>query len=236
MSSSIKAPAWRRVFLRELGQSANVRAASRAAGIDHTTAYHYRRKNPLFERRWEEALARGREAIAAGKVPEELAFSDERPRTIRSSKTGKTCVMEAGEGRWSEEMEERFLSHLAATANVKASAAVIGMSTAALYKRKRQWPAFEAAWAEARSYAVDRLSLHLIEAATNLLDPPEVPTPDPVAVTVDQAIRVVQLNGGGTNRSGAPKRHGWRRKERDPDEIRASILRKLDLIERHEKT
>ncbi len=234
MPSRTTPPKWRRAFLRALAVTANVTLAADRVGIDKTTAYHSRKASPLFARLWDQALADGRAAIASGQVPEDAASVTRRPLSIRASCSGKTCIMATGEGRWNEDVEARFFEYLAATANVKAAARAIGMSTTALYRRRRQWPAFDALWEETVRLAVNRLNMQLVEAASNMLDPPHVPVPGLAPVSVDQAIRIVQLNKDRTRQNGDLKRHDWRRKRRDPEEIRASIIRKLDAIERHE--
>jgi hypothetical protein len=251
MPSRTVPPQWRRAFLRALSVTANITLAAHRAGIDKTTAYYARKRSPLFARLWTQALADARAAIAGGRVPKGAADRTRRtrsirplsirplslrPLSIRSSKSGHICVMETGEGRWNEEVEADFFAHLAATANVKGAARAIGMSTTALYKRRKLWPAFDAQWEETVQLAVNRLDMQLIAAASNMLDPPEVPVSDIEPVTVDQAIRIVQLHKDKVNRHGASKRHDWRLKRRDPEEVRASIIRKLDAIERHERS
>ena len=233
MLSRTTPPLWRRAFLRALGQGATVRLAARHAGIGTRQPYTHRSNDPLFAKLWTEAQKRGREALQAG---EALDLPSVAPRTltIRQSRTGRTKLVAAGEGQWNEEKERQFLDHLAATGNLDASAQVVGISRTSLYRRRRQWPAFCEAWDLAKADAVDRLELLLIETASNLLDPPKVPVRDLIPMTFDQAMRVVE-RASDANRRGQPKRTGWRRKERDPEEIRASILHKLDVIERHER-
>lgn len=234
MPSRTVPPQWRRAFLRALAVTANVTLAAHRVGIDKTTAYQSRNASPLFARLWDQALADGRAAIAGGCVPADAADIMRRPLSIRSSKSGNTCIMATGEGRWNEDVEARFFEHLAATGNVKGSARAIGMSTVALYKRRKLWPAFDAQWEDVLRLAVNRLNMQLVTAASNMLDPSDMPVPPLSPVSVDEAIRIVQLHSGSNNRHGTPKRHDWRLKRRDPEEVRASIIRKLDAIERHE--
>jgi hypothetical protein len=234
MPSRTTPPRWRRVFLRVLGRSANVRAAARAAGVDHSTAYQYRRSNPHFARLWDEAREAARAAIAAGEVPEELAFADARPRSIRSSKTGKTCVMATGEGRWNEEVEGQFFARLAETGSVKEAARAIGMSTTALYNRRKLWSAFDARWTEVVTLATERLAVQLLAAASNVIEPAPLVVPD-FDMSVDQAIRVAQLYEARRNRNGSLKRHDPRRAPVDIEAVKAEIIRKARLLTAHQK-
>lgn len=229
MPSSTRPPRWRRAFLRALGQTANVRASARAAGVDHSTAYQYRRRNPHFARLWQDAVEAARVAIASGEVAEAPTFADARARTIRSSKSGKICVMATGEGRWNEEVEEQFFTRLAATGNVKEAARFIGMSTTALYNRRKLWPAFDARWSEVVSLATERLAVQLLTSASNVIEPVELAVPD-FDMSVDQAIRVAQLYEARRRQNGELKRQSWRRAPTDIEAVKAEIIRKARLL------
>jgi hypothetical protein len=233
-------PLWRRAFLCALGRTANVTSAAKHAGIDPSSAYQHRKRHPHFATLWDQAVADARAAMADGRIPEASVATKAgrkndkaacKPGVVRSSKTGHTCVIAPGEGRWNDEVEAQFFDHLAATGNVKASARAIGMSTVALYQRRKLWPAFDALWADTLQLAVNRLDMQLITAASNMLDPPETPVAEDMEpVSVDQAIRIVQLHHKATNRNGALKRHDWRAKPVDVEAVKAEIIRKARAI------
>ncbi|MEP7350724.1 MAG: helix-turn-helix domain-containing protein [Sphingorhabdus sp.] len=230
MPSKTTPPLWRRAFLRALYLTANATLSAHRAGIDKSTAYQSRKASPLFARLWDQALADGRAATAAGHVPPEVADSDQRPLTIRSNKSGHVCVMATGEGRWNEEVEAEFFAALAATGNVKAAARAIGMSTTALYNRRKLWPAFDTRWQEVVALASERLAIRLLTSASNLLDPPELPVPDMEPMSVDQAIRVAQLYEGRRRNNGDLKRTDPRRAPVDVEAVKAEIIRKAALL------
>jgi hypothetical protein len=224
---------WRRAFLAALADTANLTSSAKAAGVDRSTIYAHQKKSPLFKADLARALATGRAKTANGTLPPALRAAA-RPMAVRASKSGGTCVMETGEGRWNADLEELFLAELARTANVSKAAKAINMSDVALYRRRKTWPGFAAAWDEAKAMAVDRLDLMLIEAGTNLFDPPKTAEPHgPPTMTVAEALRVVERHNP-VHKSGRAKRLGWRAAPPDPAELRAEILRRLDLIERHE--
>lgn len=50
---------WKSIFIRELAESSNVKAACEAAVISQSLAYNARRTDPDFARQWFEALAEG---------------------------------------------------------------------------------------------------------------------------------------------------------------------------------
>jgi hypothetical protein len=225
-------PRWRRAFLRALAVTANVTLSAQRAGIDKSTAYQLRKASPLFDRLWTQALADGRAAMAQGRVPDEAAGKDSRSLSIRSSKSGRVCVMATGEGRWNEKAETKFFGALAATGNVKAAARAIPISTTALYNRRKLWPAFDTRWDEVVSLANERLAVQLLTSASNVLDPVQIEVPD-FDMTVDQAIRVAQLYEGRRQRNGSLKRHDAKRAPIDVEAVKADIVRKARLLSRN---
>jgi len=56
---------WRPRFVEVLSNSANVRAACRAAGIDRKTAYRHRARNAAFAQEWDAALKEAAEILEA---------------------------------------------------------------------------------------------------------------------------------------------------------------------------
>lgn len=226
MPSKTTPPEWRRAFLRALGRCANVREAARAAGIDHSTVYQYRKCNPHFARLWAEALATGRAALASGRVPEDVALEDARPRTIRSSRTGKTCIMATGEGRWNGTVEETFFACLAETGNVRAAARAINMSTAALYNRRKLWPSFDQRWDAVVVLATERLAMSLLTSAHNVLEQPDMPLPEFTDMSVDQAIRVAQLYEARRRENGSLRRYDPKRRPVDVEALKEDIIGK----------
>jgi hypothetical protein len=223
---------WRRAFLRALAVTANVTLSARRAGIDKSTAYQLRKVSPLFDRLWTQALVDGRAALAQGRVPDEATERDSRPLSIRSSKSGRVCVMATGEGRWNAGVETEFFATLAATGNAKAAARAIGMSDTALYNRRKLWPAFDTRWDEVVSLANERLAVQLLTSASNLLDPVDVDVPD-FDMSVDQAIRVAQLYEGRRQKDGSLKRYDVKRAPVDVEAVKAEIVRKAALLSRN---
>lgn len=69
--------------------------------------------------------------------------------------------------RWTAERQSRFLTELAATANVSASARAVGMSEASVYRLRRRSAAFCEAWIVALREGYDRLEMMLLDRAMN---------------------------------------------------------------------
>ena len=229
MARSHTAPAWRRAFLRELGRSGSVALAAAKVGIDRSSAYQARRRNPAFAASWERALVDARARLVEGEPGEAVRLRDD--ECVRASKGGRPCVVRAGPGRWSVAGERAFLGELAMTANVKAAARAAGVSTVAVYNRRRKWPAFAAAWREAKAEGWERLEWLLIQAANATLDPePEAAVAEGPAMSVGEAMKLWFHHTGPASQGGRSPRHGWRRQEPDIEEVRAEILRKVAAI------
>ena len=107
----------------------------------------------------------------------------------------------------------------------------------AAYNRRRQWPAFAEAWAEALAEGYVRIETLLIHAATTTLDPepsPEETRQNDYAapiMSVELAMKL-WLAHRASQQGGKPQRYGWRRQEPDIEDVRAEILRKVEAIER----
>ena len=153
-------------------------------------------------------------------------------QVIRQAKNGKTKVIRTSGKRWSQAAERVFLEELAATCNVRASAAAAGFSTTAIYQRRMRWPGFAEAWDAALEQGYVRLETMLVEAATDSLAREPIAGDRPVpAMTVAEAMNLLRLHRASV-RGGAPQRFDSRAKAPEFAAVRASILRKIEAIER----
>lgn len=153
-------------------------------------------------------------------------------RVVRSAKNRKTQVIRTSGKRWSQAAEAAFLEELAATCNVRAAAAAAGFSTTAIYRRRMQWPGFAAEWDKALEQGYVRLETLLIERATDSLAREGVRGDREMrAVGFDEGLNLLRLHRASV-RGGAAQRYDGRAKAPDWDAAKASILRKIDAIER----
>lgn len=145
-----------------------------------------------------------------------------------SGKDGPQRVRVAGKW-WTEEAEQIFLDHLAASCNVSWSAAEAGFSTVTVYNHRRTDPAFAAKWEAALEQGYVRLETELVGTAGAYLDrlklDPDLPLK---AVTMRDAISLLGMHrtrglGAGPGR--------FQARPRTLDEVRDSILAKLEAIE-----
>jgi hypothetical protein len=85
-----------------------------------------------------------------------------------------------------KEKQRRFLEHLAATCNVKASARAAGASVYPFYGLRQRDAAFAAAWKEALAAAYDRLEEALVAKALAEVEPMEFDMGAVETVLVDE--------------------------------------------------
>lgn len=151
-----------------------------------------------------------------------------------SGKDGPQIVV-ARRKCWSDRAERVFLDALGASCNVTMAAAAAGFCKTALYRRRRDDPLFAGRWQAALEQGYLRLEMALVRRANELLEgnlgddiaDPDVPFAD---MTVRDAIAILQLHRAAAKREGA-RLPGWRARPRPLEEMRASILRKLEAIE-----
>lgn len=237
---------WRKKLLSALARTANARLAAEMAGVDHSTAYGLRRRDPGFAAAWERALAWGRARVKAegrpvfaGGRPRPArageAPPDPRPLVLRPCREGGAELVRAGEGRWNPEAEEVFFAWLGAGHGVRRAAKESGFSTNALYARRQLHPDFAARWAQAKADSLERNDLLLIDSVQWSLDPEAVDAAEALPrPTISEAIRIQRLYrapaGGGTGRAAEPERP-----RRDVNEIIDQIAARLEEIKKEEE-
>lgn len=126
---------WEGAFLDALRAGETQAAAARLAGIHRTTPRDLAQRDPRFAA--ELALARSAPRAQSSAAP---------PPPVKT-----------------DHKLERFLSLLAETSNVSASAREAGLSTAHAYGRRRDDPAFAQRWSDALAEGYDRLEIDLLE-------------------------------------------------------------------------
>ena len=154
-------------------------------------------------------------------------------RVIRPAINGKTQVIRSPRNaRWSQAAEARFLETLAATCNVTAAAAAAGFSTTAIYKRRKAWPGFAAEWAACVEQGYARLEAALIDRASDSLRREAIGGDQAgPAVGFEQGLNLLRLHRAEV-RGGKPQRYDARARAPDIEAVRASILRKIEAVER----
>ena len=240
-----KPPRWPIAFLRSIERTGEVQAAAEDAGVDKSTAYARRRAHPDFAEAWAEALKRHRaerkkaekEAIAAlNKAHPPHMVRSPSPANAGEDVVANGRVKRVSAERWGKRKEKIFFDELAATNNIRRSAAAAGVSYNAVHARRLRDPLFAAKWDAVARSARAAIDMHLIQEAQKRFDPETLDLPDgPPQVTIDQAIKISQI--------GAARDKGARDPFADPtanmgeeedEELRERLIRKLLALRRRE--
>jgi hypothetical protein len=149
--------------------------------------------------------------------------------TLRRGKDGLQQIATAGH-RWTDEAEAVFLEDLATHCNVTRAAAACGFSTVAIYRRRAQDAGFSERWHAALEQGYARLEMALVRWANDVMAPAPTQADTPLSAgSVRDAIAILKLHRPAVHGDGrAPGR--WAR-PRSLDEVRGSILAKLEAIE-----
>jgi hypothetical protein len=151
---------------------------------------------------------------------------------VRVSKRHGAQVVRAHAGRWSQAKERVFFQALFDTGNVRAAARAAGVSTTAIYYRRRTSEPFREAWAVVLSECKAQLEMNSVGAANRALD--GIDPAGPAEMSVAEAVAVFKAcarkdgaGGAGGARQAVP--------EMPIEEVRADILRRIEAMERHER-
>jgi len=170
-------------FLEQLRRCGNSRLAARAVGAHRAKFTRRRAKHAVFAAQWEMALVACHAALTLGGGPRPPEACPERSRrgrrdalrteggepTVVRLKSGRLQLRLAPPGRMTLAAEQAFFRALAASANVKLSAAATGFSYGSFYWRKRVRADFARAMRIAADIGCDRLESVLLESAYRLL-------------------------------------------------------------------
>ena len=235
---------WRVRFLAGLARCANARLAAQMAGVDHSTAYLLRLRDPGFAAAWLRARDWGRARVEAegravhsggrprgGRMAEP---ADPRPLVVRRSANAGAQLVRAGEGRWNPAAEEKYFDFLGAGHGIRRSANEAGFSAAAVYKRRDADPLFRARWDEARGHGRLRNETLLEDSVQWALDPEAIERIETLPVpTIREAIQIVRMGKPGGGAGGAES--GGRapvRREPSIEQVRDEIVERLAALRR----
>jgi hypothetical protein len=230
----------REAFLAALRETGNQTIAAERAKVSSSWVQLHKSRDPGFRCACEEAVRQARERLcAAPKVgpPSAWEFHEGEELVVRgtggSGGGRRVQIARARLRQWSPLVEERFVVALAATCNVKAACAEVGLSPASAYNHRQRWPKFGERWDAAIEIGYDRIEWGLLELACD-----RVASAGPIGLrpmpemSVRDALQLLGLHERRARGNGrAPGR--WRRpRSLDDPDMREEILRKLEAIER----
>jgi hypothetical protein len=132
----------------------------------------------------------------------------------------------SGGNRFNAGTRKSFLGHLARTANVSASARVVGISSDAVYAARRRLPEFRAEWSEALAEGYVRLETELLAEA---LQRASSKTPDTLlkAKAQKQRLQLGLLNAHRGSAKGNGKPASVARQPTDLPTLKAQLILRL---------
>jgi hypothetical protein len=232
----------RNAFLKALAQTGNQTIAAERAKVSRSWVQLHRSGDPAFRAAVEAAVvaAKARLEGAASRAPAGLGkgvpdYHDGAELVVRGTNGRRTQIARSRIKQWSPRVEARFLRALGQTCNVKAACAEVGMTPASAYAHRDRWPGFGDRWAMALEHGYIQIEMALLQSAANFLCPDEIELPDGITgMSVDRAIYLLHMHKHQVRMLGG--RPGKYKRYHDAVEgrkVRASILRKIELIERH---
>lgn len=105
--------------------------------------------------------------------------------TIHRNKNRELQKSRSRPDQFTDKMQKEFLSHFAATCNVKDAAAKVGVAASTLYRHRSKDVAFRDAWAEAQDNAIAVLRAELVRRGLDLL---RAATPDEASLAAIQGM------------------------------------------------
>lgn len=226
-------PARRAAFLRALAETGNRTIAAERARVSPSWVTLHRKRDPAFARAMGEAVVTARAALAGrgdARPPRGWGSLDGAQLVVRGTVGRRVQVARAGPRELTPRLEARLLGVLAATCNVKAACAEIGMTAAAVYAHIKRRPRFAERWAEALDIGYAVLEAGLVESACSLFEG-DATAPEVVAhpVAFSEALQLLRLHGHRVHGLGKPMR---RAREPSIQEVHAALLKRITAVER----
>lgn len=137
--------------------------------------------------------------------------------------------------QWSDEDEEIFLDCLAASCNVVIACEQADVSHTTVYRQRRLRADFAGKWQAALEQGYARLEMALLRSAADTMEGIAFDGDRPIPpMSPETALAVLRHHRPSV--TGEGRNSGWRAPPPRLEEVRASISRKLDAIERGEET
>lgn len=220
-------------FFKALTETGNQTISAERACVSRSWVTLHRSTDPAFKARMEACIAQARERLsAAGGIKPDSKWGNINGEelVVRGSNGRVAQVSRARLKQFTPRVEERFLSVLARTCNVKLAAQAIGMSAKACYDHYHRWPHFAKRWDEAAADGELWLEMALLENGIRSLDPDSPVLDDEPALpmqpmSVDDVIRILGMRRA-VQRFGG-KLVGNRRAAASEEEAVAAIQKQL---------
>ena len=230
-----------RAFFAGLQATGNQTLAAERAKVSRSWVHLHRSGDPAFRRAMDEAVAAAKKRFAAHgsrKPPTGWGYLDGEELVVKGTGGAgggkRVQIARSRLKQWSPRVEARFLRTLSQTCNVKAACAEVGLTPASAYKHRKRWQGFADRWKQALEDGYVQLEAGLVFAAGNFLSG-EAEVGPITNMTMAHALELFEARER-QQRAAAGRRRSrrWWVREPDIEEVRASILRKVEAIARHD--
>jgi hypothetical protein len=230
-------------FLEALRRTGNPRLAAASLGVHRSTYCKRRAKSAVFATRWDAAILACHAALKLGGGPRPPDGAGGVRTTggeimVGRTRGGRLQLRRAPPGRMTAAGERHFLRAVAASANIRLSAAAAGFTHSAFYQKMKKHPVFARETKISLTIGYDRLESAAMERMLQTLHGNPAWLADALAhnplppMSFDQAFQLLCLHRN-TVRLDGDRPPGRRpRVEHQPAAAIAAISRNIDAIER----
>jgi hypothetical protein len=232
-------------FLEALRRTGNPRLAAASLGVHRSTYSKRRARSAVFATQWDGAILACHAALRLGGGARPAQGPKLRTEggeiVVGRTRGGRLQLRRAPPGRMTEAGERYFCRALAASANVRLSAAAAGFTHSAFYQKRKKRPVFAREMKISLTVGYDRIEGAAIERTLQALngDGPEnawlselvVANPLP-RLSFDQAFQTMCLHRNSVRLDGDRPPGRPARVEPNLPAALAEIGRKIDAIER----
>ncbi len=229
----------RAAFLEALAETGNQTIAAERAKVSRSWVCLHRASDPQFKADVDAAVAEAKTNLSRAdgrKPPSGWGFLDGEELVVKGTNGRRVQIARARVKQWTPRIEDRFLATLAATCNVKAACAEVGMTAASAYGHRGRWPAFAKRWDEAIELGSIQLEFALVAHCCNPFsarDLPELPTVEigeaPIRIAFEEAMAGLYMHQHEVYGLGG--RPGRLPKARPFEETVRVIMRKVEAVE-----
>lgn len=229
-------PARQAAFFAALAETGNQAIAAERAKVSRSWVTLHRMNDPEFRARIEAALAQARARLRANaggvRPPRGWGSLDGEELVVRSGNGRRVQIARAHLKRWTPRAEARFLATLAATCNVRAACAEVGLSAASAYRHAARWDGFAERWKMAVAEGYLRIEVQLLARATGTLSPGDTDALGGDAPSDDALFQQLYMHRPSVRAVGKMPGRRARPRLAAREEMMVALNRALDRVER----
>lgn len=228
-------------FLKALSETGNITVSAERAKVSRSWVQLHRSTDAGFDSACRAAVAEARERLSGHgerRPPSGWGFAGGEELVVKGTRSASGRRVQVARARlkqWTLRAERRFLEALAATCNVKAACAEVGLTQASAYAHRKRWPAFADKWDQVIDDSMWRIEAALLEAGGNPLSaaddsPIDVPIREMSAAEALYMLEMHKRRVGDEGRTAgrSPRPAG----PSDYEKLATAIERSLDLLDR----